>query len=276
MRPLKATIGGGVAEVQGICRAEGNNVAVSAKIRIDELELNHLLKELQTDNVVDAVVGGELEFSTFGNSVRSLMANLNGKAIVSVGRGRIKNDLVRLFGADLNTGLWGLFGSSKSRGDYTALDCAVCALDVKEGLARVIALVVDTPETTVHGAGEVDLKTERLDLSLEPLPKRGVAGLSLSLGELAKPFKLSGTLADPSLTIDPTKTALTIGKAVAGVLFFGPLGIAGALTGKTSGENPCAAALEAARKGSKPVETGRVGESVTLRDPRENDARGGH
>ena len=124
MRPLKATIGGGVAEVQGICRAEGSNVAVSAKIRIDELELNRLLKELQTDDVVDAVVGGELEFSTFGNSVRSLMANLNGKAIVSVGRGRIKNDLVRLFGAGLNTGLWGLFGSSRAE-EITPLSIAL-------------------------------------------------------------------------------------------------------------------------------------------------------
>ena len=94
--------------------------------------------------------------------------------------------------------------------------------------------MVDTPETTVHGAGEVDLKTERLDLSLDTFTQTRRAGFSLSLGELAKPFKLSGTLADPSLTIDPTKTALTIGKAVAGVLLFGPLGIAGALTGKTS------------------------------------------
>ena len=190
MRPLKATIAGGVAEVQGICRAEGSNLAVSAKIRIDELELDHLLKELQTDNVVDAVVGGELEFSTFGNSVRSLMANLNGKAIVSVGGGRIKNDLVRLFGADLNTGLWGLFGSSKSRGDYTAVDCAVCGLDVREGLATVTALVVDTPETTVHGTGEVDLKTERLELSLEPLPKRGVGRFKFESGRTGKTLQV--------------------------------------------------------------------------------------
>jgi hypothetical protein len=152
----------------------------------------------------------------------------------------------------------------------------VCGLDIREGLAKVTALVVDTPETTVRGSGEVDLKTERLDLSLEPLSKRGVAGLSLSLWELAKPFKLSGTLAAPSLAVDPTKTALTIGKAIAGVVLFGPLGIAGALAGKTSDQNPCAAALEAARKGSKAAAVEKAEDSAKYRNLRERGTEGGY
>jgi hypothetical protein len=54
-------------------------------------------------------------------------------------------------------------GASKSGGDYTDIECAVCCFDIREGLAKVTALVVDTPEMTVRGSGEVDLKTERLD-----------------------------------------------------------------------------------------------------------------
>jgi uncharacterized protein involved in outer membrane biogenesis len=276
LKPLKAIIGGGVAEVHGVCRAEGNNVAVSGSLKLDNLELNRVLKDLRADDAVDGTVGGDTEFSSFGNSVASLMANLNGKTVLTVGRGQVKNDFVRVLGGDLSAGVFGLFGASKSGGDYTDVECAVCGLDIKGGLAKVTALVVDTPEMTVRGSGEVDLRTERLDLSLEPLPKGGVAGLSLSLGELAKPFRLSGKLANPSLAVDPTKTALTIGKAIAGVVLFGPLGIAGALAGKTSDQNPCGAALEAARKGSNAAAVEKTQDSAKYGNAREREREGGY
>jgi hypothetical protein len=158
--------------------------------------------------------------------------------------------------------------------EITPTSNALFSLDIRG--SKVTALVVDTPETTVRGSGEVDLKTERLDLSLEPLPKRGVAGLSLSLGELAKPFRLSGTLAAPSLAVDPTKTALTIGKAIAGVVLFGPLGIAGVLAGKTSDRNPCAAALEAAQKGSDAAAVEKTEDSAKYGNVRERETQGGY
>ena len=116
---------------------------------------------------------------------------------------------------------------------------------------------MDTDQTTVIGQGKVNLKDESLDIALNPSPKKGLqtgifGKLSLSFGELAKPLKLGGTLADPSFTLDPTLTALTFGKALGGVILFGPLGIAAALAGRGSGpENPCLAAIEAARKGVK-------------------------
>lgn len=84
------------------------------------------------------------------------------------------------------------------------------------------------------------------------MPKEGIAGISLSLGELTKPFKLGGTLANPSLGIDPTQTAIAISGAVGGVALFGPVGIVAALVGeKSDDENPCLAAIEEAHKGVK-------------------------
>ena len=53
--------------------------------------------------------------------------------------------------------------------------------------------------------------------------------------------------------LDKTKAALTIGKALAGNALFGPVGIAAALVSKSSDkdENPCVAAIEAAKTGEK-------------------------
>ena len=112
----------------------------------------------------------------------------------------------------------------------------------------------------VIGNGKINLNTEKIDFSLKPVPKEGIAGVSFGLSELTKPFKLSGTLANPSLGIDSTQSAIAIGKAIGGMALFGPVGIAAALVGgKSNDENPCLTAIEEVQKRvkamkEKPVE----------------------
>jgi hypothetical protein len=83
----------------------------------------------------------------------------------------------------------------------------------------------------------------------------GIGKVGLSLSELARPFKLGGTLAHPALTVDATQAALTVGKSVGGAVLFGPVGIAAALlSGSSAGhENACLQAIEAAKTGVKPA-----------------------
>ena len=64
--------------------------------------------------------------------------------------------------------------------------------------------------------------------------------------QITKPFKLGGTLASPSLDIDVTETAKTVG-----TVLLGPAGIAYLLVSGSSGkESACAAALKAAGRGT--------------------------
>ena len=99
------------------------------------------------------------------------------------------------------------------------------------------------------------------------VPKEGIGTrvtgkLNVSLSELTRPFKLGGTLAHPSLAVDPTQTAIAVGKAIGGTMLFGPVGIAAALVGSSSGdENSCLAAIEAANKGVR-AKKGLVGDVV--------------
>jgi hypothetical protein len=73
-----------------------------------------------------------------------------------------------------------------------------------------------------------------------------VATVNISLSEFAKPFRLKGTLANPSLGIDPTKAALTFGKTLGGIVLFGPAGAVTSLVSSKFGEShPCAQALTA-------------------------------
>jgi hypothetical protein len=74
------------------------------------------------------------------------------------------------------------------------------------------------------------------------------ASVSFSFKELSQPFRLGGTLANPHLAIDPSRTAFVIGK-MAGALALGPFGIAAFFADVSVGKkDPCAVALGAAAK----------------------------
>jgi hypothetical protein len=68
-----------------------------------------------------------------------------------------------------------------------------------------------------------------------------------SLGELTQPFKVSGSLASPSLVIDPSRTAVTLGKLTGG-LMLGPAGLAVVFGDKVKDVDPCQEAINAIEK----------------------------
>jgi hypothetical protein len=145
---------------------------------------------------------------------------------------------------------------------YTEFNCAVNYFHIDAGLARSKAWVLDTKHTKVIGGGTIDLATEKLNLVFGLSPKSGIripglGRLTLSFGKLAKNFKLEGTLAQPSLVVDPKGTAVTLGKAVGGMALFGPFGLAAGLLDVGPDEkNPCQEALESAQRGVEITHSG--------------------
>jgi hypothetical protein len=133
--------------------------------------------------------------------------------------------------------------------EYAPINCFVNNIEIKDGLADV-KLLLDTDQTSIFGAGDVNLKTERLDLGIKPTPKKGAmpANISFSFKELSQPFRIGGTLANPHLAIDAGRSAFVIGK-MAGALALGPLGIAAFFADVSVGkQDPCAVALGTAAK----------------------------
>ena len=258
VRPLKFVIGGGALDGRFNLRPQGKSANLALVLKTDQLDLGRMLKDLEVNGIIEGKMDIEIDLNGSGGSMAALMAGLNGKAIMVMGDGRIGNKYIDLLGTDLSSGIFQLFNPSKHETNLTQLNCFVIGFNIKDGLAESTALVFDTNIMTVVGDGKLNLKTEELALSLNPSPKKGigikgVGKLSLSLTELTKSFKLGGTLANPSLAIDRTRTVITLGKAVGGAVLFGPAGIATALATGSSGdeENPCLAAIEAAKKGVK-------------------------
>jgi uncharacterized protein involved in outer membrane biogenesis len=252
--PCSFVAGSGAVDARLDVRPDGTSTALELVLKADHLDLGHMLKELGVNDVLAGILALDVDVSGRGATVADVLGGLNGRTVLIMKEGWINDRIMGFLGSDLGSSLIGLLNPAREESTGTDIRCLVSGLDIKDGSAETTVLVVDTSQVSVVGYGKLDLKTEALDLSLKPTPKKGlgIKGLgkvSLSLGELTKPLKLRGTLADPALAVDPAGTFVAIGKTVGGVALFGPFGLAAALAGGQFGDaDPCDAAIEAVRK----------------------------
>jgi hypothetical protein len=184
------------------------------------------------------------------------MGELDGVIITMMGKGRIQNKYLDLLSGDLSSSLLRVINPAGKKEQYTDINCVVNRFDFRKGLGDCTVLACDTKRMSLTGEGTINLKTEKLDIFLNPAPKEGIDSgtgkVSLSLSELTKPFKLGGTLAHPSLKLDSKRAAMALGRGIGGAMLFGPAGAASSLlSSKTAEDNLCLAATEAAQKGIK-------------------------
>jgi len=252
--PLKLVMGGGTLDGHFDLNVQGKVAQVATALKIDQYELGSMLKKLGINDSLQGNMDMDFDLKSRGSSIAELMSGLNGKTMMVMGDGSINLKAVKLLGTDLSSGLLRLLNPLKKEEKYAKINCFAGGFDIKNGLAQSSALVLDTSQVRVFGYGKIDLKTEEIDLSFKPSPKKGVginglAKFTLSFGELTRTLKFKGTLSNPSLSIDPTGSIITLGKAIGGVALFGPFGVAAVLAnGQLGDKDTCVAIIEAAKK----------------------------
>lgn len=255
MSSFKAGLGKGAVDVRLSLRPQGKTVLWTSNVKLDKVDIGYLGNMVKALKNVEGNLDADIDVNARGTSVAALMGSMTGRAAFQMGKGRIQNRYIDLLGGDLSTGLFRLLNPFEKQSDHTSVNCFVAGLTMKNGLARATTLVLNTQYMVVVGSGTINLRTERLNLSLKPVPKEGIGAdlfgrLGISAGELTRPFRLRGTLAQPRLVIDPAQTAISLGKMIGSITLFGPAGIAAALAGGASEEETsCAAAITRAKKG---------------------------
>lgn len=153
-----------------------------------------------------------VDLQGWGHSTAEWLASAQGGVDVLWTQGTVSHLLVEAAGLDLAQalGVW-------VRGDNPLkLQCGLAELTVTQGLVRPRALLVDTPDSTLWGSGQLSLATERLDLTGRVAPK------DVSLLALRSPVRVRGTLADPSVSLDKGPMAARLLPAAA-LAFVNPL-----------------------------------------------------
>jgi len=256
VRPLKAVVGGGMLDGFVDLDSEGKVAALTTLIKIDKLDLGKMLKDLQINETVEGNLDVEMDLKGRGASVAGIMGELSGKTVMVMGKGKVSNKYLELLSGDLSSNIFKLLNPAQKETQQTVVNCFVSGFSIRNGRAETTALVFDTERMSVVGDGEIDLKTEKLNIALKPSPKRtagsgAVDKISSSLTELAKPFRLAGTLANPSLAVDPTQAAATATQLAESFGLLGQKSASAAPAGTTASTDLCAPAIEAAKKGVK-------------------------
>ncbi len=253
-------IGGGSANGRFNLRSQDKPSALTMALKMDQLDLGPMLDELGYKRTLEGTLDAVITLAGSGNSLANLMAGLNGRISVVMKDGQVASKHLYVLQNILGTDVLRLINPFKKEETQTKVNCFINDIKIKDGLAEC-NLLLDTDQTSIFGVGDVDLRTEKLNLGIKPVPKKGyglanVGTVGFSLKELSQPFLLSGTLAHPSLALDPTQAVFSLGK-MAGALALGPIGIAAFFADVSLGKkDPCLEALNLLEKEEKDKEPG--------------------
>lgn len=155
----------------------------------------------------------EIDIKTRGRTLRQLAGNINGTGQLSSKSGRLSNQGRNnaLFG-DLLSNIVSSVNPFAKQEPYTEITCAVFPFVFDDGIMDTApSIVVQTDKLNIISRGAINLKTERINLSFNSKPRRG---LGLSAGSIVNPFvRIGGTMADPSVNLDRTGALVTGGAA---------------------------------------------------------------
>jgi uncharacterized protein involved in outer membrane biogenesis len=256
IKPLKFTIGGGTADGWINLRSQKKPAEMETTLTIDQFAIGPMLDQLGYSRSIEGNLDAVIDLDGSGDSIAALMAGLNGKIRIAAKDGKAESKYLDLLAKYLGSGILTMINPFEAKRQYTPINCFVDTVTIDNGMAD-IKLLLDTDQTSIFGAGTINLKTEGLDLGIKPTPKKGAlpANISFNLNQFSQPFRLGGTLANPHLSIDPGRTAFILAK-MAGALALGPIGIAAFFADVSLGKkDACAVALEKAEKKMRASET---------------------
>jgi uncharacterized protein involved in outer membrane biogenesis len=209
LEPLDLGFAGG--RLAGPVRMDGNKDPMDSSItmRVDKLQLAKLFPTIKEAQASLGNLGGAVDLKGRGNSVKDMLGTSNGKIALYMDGGRISRTLMEMVALDL----WQI-ARLKLSGDQSTVEirCAIADLDVKDGMAKINVLIIDTGVVNIQVGGWVNLKTEEMNLKIEPKPKQA------SITSLNSPLYVQGTFSKPRISLDAKFAARGIGAIAMGVL----------------------------------------------------------
>jgi AsmA family protein len=214
LHPLSLGVGQGQI-VGNIALTPRNDRQLHAKADIDLRQVDVSRMMAATHAFQGAgTVSGTATIDSVGNSLATILGNGDGHVRMGMAGGDLSALLVDLSGLEFGNALMSALGVPKR----TQIECLVDDMPLENGVLTIHALVLDTGEAIVNGTGSIDLRNEKLDLSLKTESKH------FTIGSLPAPINIGGTFKSPS--IRPGAELAARGGAAAGLAaVFPPLAL---------------------------------------------------
>ncbi len=232
---------GGSAEGNAVLSVAGGSIELGIDFDASDLRLNIASGDVE-DRAQIPPVGLSASLRSSGASPRALVSAANGHVVFTQGAGRIANEAVGMASGDILAQIFSALNPFAKSEKYTSWNCTVVRLGVTDGVGVLEPMLAQADKLLIQGKGEIDLRTEKLDIEFNTKPRSGV-GLTADM--FVTPFvKIGGTLAKPGVGLNASGTVLSGGAAV---LTGGVSLLVQGVTDRATGErDQCAKALEEA------------------------------
>jgi uncharacterized protein involved in outer membrane biogenesis len=141
---------------------------------------------------------GRLKIKGIGTSIHKLASTMDGQISIVIPHGEINQALAELTGINVTRGLGLLLKKDETK---TSIRCGVLDFQAQQGALNAKNLFVDTTDVLIQGGGDIQLRTEDLDLAIHGDPKK------LRLTRVRTPITAKGTLRHPAIGVDVGKLA---------------------------------------------------------------------
>jgi len=203
--PLDFGLAGGHLQAMISLDGRQNPIQAQARINARKIQVAKLFPTIKLNRNSIGQINGEFELTGRGNSVRSMLANADGKVGLVVARGEISQLMMEKAGLHL----WEMLQLKVTGDKLIKLRCGVADFAVKQGVMQADALVFDTEVTTLFGTGSIDLGQEKLNLTLRQKTK------NTSPLALRSPIHIRGSFARPAVKVDKARMTARVFGAIA-------------------------------------------------------------
>jgi uncharacterized protein involved in outer membrane biogenesis len=238
---MHGPIGGGLF-INASLLPQNGDADAALSMRGEQIRLNLFQESINNLNKLP-VTDFTVEISGRGNSLRQLASSLDGSARFEARGGRIPNSGLHFLTGDFLLQVLQTLNPFVREEEYTGISCVVVIIDADDGLVTTApAAVLQSDKLNIFVDGRFDLRRETLNFSFRSQPRRGI---SISISEVLNPFfQVTGTFADPALTLDPARVTV---RGAAAVMTAGLSILAKAAWDRAfRGVDPCGAAIERA------------------------------
>jgi uncharacterized protein involved in outer membrane biogenesis len=193
-------------------KTQGRQASLTTLVSVSDFRPKVLQAEGVSQTEVPPI-NVSIELESVGSSPRELASIANGRFLLTQGPGKIKNTALKTVSGDIFSQLFSSLNPFAKNEEFSNWECTVVGVNLVDGFADIDAMLAQGEKVMIVGGGDIDLKTEKLNIEFNTKPRKGV-GISADM--FVTPFvKLKGTLSTPSVGLNKKGTLLTGGAAVA-------------------------------------------------------------
>lgn len=206
LSPLKATAMNGRLTGSVLFNTAANPPSLDISLNGERLHAATVAKQLRlTENLSDGGLSFNVTTKGAGNSFHAVASTLNGEANFYLEKAYY-HATAGMADAEV---FFKMLTGKKDR-LQTEINCAAAVFDVKKGVARTRAMVLDSTGSLVKGKGDINFANETMSLLFTPQAK------TVGIADLMIPMRLEGPLHSPSFRQDNKGLIKGLGKAALG------------------------------------------------------------